>query len=403
MLPLVLALLVAPPLGAQQRVILFIGDGVGVSYWTAARFAADDLNVAQFKVMGLVDTRASNSHITDSAAGATAYATGIRTFNGAIGVGPDSAPVQTVLEVAKERGMATGLVATSSITHATPASFAAHVPSRASQFEIAAQMSALGVDVILGGGLQWFSAGSRPDHVDLMARLASAHRVTTTAAGLDSVMGTRPTGLIGLFADDQMAAAPQRTPTLPAMTRAAIDVLSRDPEGFFLMVEGSQPDWRGHANEPLEAVTAEMLDFDAAIGVALEYQRRQPDVLIVVVSDHETGGLAIETSLAATVVANTGFGATMRRLAQRFGFGKSSADSASAAAPSPPGAVTPMPEEDEERIVADYTTSGHTGQMIPLFASGPGAEQFGGMIDNYRVGELLLERVRKAPPPRRRP
>ena len=108
------------------QVILFIGDGVGVSHWTAAKLAVDALAVSRFKTVGLVDTRASDSDITDSAAGATAYASGVRTFNGAIGVGPDSVAVPTILEMARDRGWATGLVATSSVTHATPAAFAAH-------------------------------------------------------------------------------------------------------------------------------------------------------------------------------------------------------------------------------------------------------------------------------------
>lgn len=263
-------------------------------------------------------------------------------------------------------------------------------------------MTALGIDVLLGGGTKWFSAASRPDRTDLMAQLRAARRIVSTAAGLDSVMHAPTSGLVGLFADDQMPAAPLRVPSLPAMTRAALDVLSKDPDGFFLMVEGSQPDWRGHANEPIDAVAAEMLDFDAAIGVALEYQQRQPDALIVVVADHETGGLAIETTLASTVATNTSFGAALRRFAQRMGFGARAADSTKAAAPSPPGAV-PTPA-DREHLVAKYTTGDHTGQMIPLFASGPGAEQFGGMIDNYRVGELLLEYVRQPPArPKKRP
>jgi len=147
----------APAAGAQKRIILFIGDGVGASYWTAARFAADNLNVAQFKTMGLIDTRSSNNLITDSAAGATAYSTGVRTNNYAVGVGPDSQPVETVLEAAKKKGWSTGIVATSSVTDATPAAFVSHVRARDLQFDIAKQMAVLAPDVILGGGTRWFN------------------------------------------------------------------------------------------------------------------------------------------------------------------------------------------------------------------------------------------------------
>ncbi|MFC1575476.1 alkaline phosphatase [Gemmatimonadota bacterium] len=134
------------------RVILFIADGAGASYWTAAAYAADHLAVERFPVMGLVNTSSSDSKVTDSAAAATALGAGVRTYNGAIAVGPDSTSVTTVLEVAQGSGLATGLVATSSITHATPAAFASHVPDRNMGWEIARQMAYADVDVILGGG-----------------------------------------------------------------------------------------------------------------------------------------------------------------------------------------------------------------------------------------------------------
>ena len=194
-------LLFATPGAAQRRVILFIGDGVGVSYWSAARLAADNLAVSQIKVIGLVDTRSANSPITDSAAGATAYSTGIRTFNGAIGMGPDSQPAETVLEAAKKKGWATGLVATSSVTDATPASFAAHVPSRLQQFDIARQMTTVAPDVILGGGTRWFDPTVRPDREDLLARLDSTHTVVTDAAVFEGLRDSTITRLVGLFGD----------------------------------------------------------------------------------------------------------------------------------------------------------------------------------------------------------
>ncbi len=343
---LLLLALVQPP----RQVILFIADGVGVSHWTAAKLAAPALAVSRFKTIGLVDTRASNSDVTDSGAGATAYACGVKTYNGAIGVGPDSVAVPSILEMARDRGWATGLVATSSLTHATPASFAAHVPSRAMEFEIARQFVAAGVDVLLGGGRRWFDRAVRPDTLDLLGRLRGTHRLIATAAELKAVDVTTVRRLAGFFATDPMPAAAQRSPTLPDMTRAAIEILSRDPEGFFLMVEGSQPDWRAHANDPLGAVVAEVVDFDRAIGIGLEYQQRHPGVVIVVVSDHETGGLALE-------LAGTGRTA---------------------------------------RVVAAYTTTGHTAQMIPLFASGPGAERFAGIQENWRIGQHLRDLIARS-------
>ena len=366
-------LLAAAPLGvlaAQDegpvRIILFIGDGVGTSYWTAALFAADKLAVREFPVGGLVDTRASDSKVTDSAAAATALASGVRTYNGAIGVDRDSTPVKTVLEFAAERGMATGLVATSRITHATPAAFAAHVPSRGLEVEIARQMTERDVTVILGGGRAYFDGRRRPDGLDLLGTIKGRTVYVETANQLRALDTDTVRALFGLFTPSHMPAAvapevfanhrdpaeptnanwvPLRSPTLPEMTRAALDVLDHDPEGFFLMVEGAQPDWRGHQNKPLVEVVAEMLDFDAAIAVSLEYRERHPETLIVVTADHETGGLALQMDTTGTLVGR-------------------------------------------------YTTTSHTAVMVPLFAIGPGAEQFGGILDIWRVGELLLERVR---------
>jgi alkaline phosphatase len=352
---------------APVRIILFIGDGVGTAYWTAALFAADKLAVREFPVVGLVDTRASNSKVTDSAASATAYAAGVRTFNGAIGVAPDSSPVKTVLELAAERGMATGLIATSRITHATPAAFAAHVPNRGLEVEIARQMAEQNITVMLGGGRAYFDGRRRPDGLDLLEQIRQRSAYVETPEELRSLATDTVRALFGLFTPSHMPSAvvpevrvdhsdpsakpdslwvPLRTPTLPEMTRAALEVLNHDGDGFFLMVEGSQPDWRGHENKPLPEVVAETLDFDGAIGVALEYRERHPETLIVVTADHETGGLSLQTD----------------------GAGK---------------------------LVAGYATVAHTATMVPLFAVGPGAEEFGGIIDNWRVGQLLLERVRR--------
>ncbi len=365
----------AAPAAAQAaptRLVLFIGDGVGASYWTAARIAADHLAVEEFPVAALVDTRSTDSKVTDSAAGATVFATGVRTFNGAIGVGPDSAALTTFFDVATERGMGTGVVATSRITHATPASFYAHVPDRQMEWEIARQLAESELNVVLGGGRAMLYADFRPDNLNFAPQLRERYTYLEWPEDLALLDLSTVTMLFGLFTDSHMPAAvratkgkgerwddgtewvPERQPSLPAMTEAALTVLNHNPNGFALMVEGSQPDWRGHGKESLGTVIGEMLDFDRAIGVALEYQREHPETLIVVVADHETGGLAIQCE------------------------GKSWA----------------CPEGSKDYLIAAYTTGQHTAQMVPLFAKGPGAERFGGMISNVRVGQLLMEHMR---------
>jgi alkaline phosphatase len=384
-----------------SRVILFIGDGAGASYWTAAAFSRDHLAVERLPVGGLVDTRASDSKITDSAASATAYSAGVTTYNGAIGVDPDSNSVRTVLEIAQSRGMATGLVATSSITHATPAAFASHVPNRGWAFEIARQLAAAEVDVILAGGRRYFDPALRPDSLDLLSDLKARSTYVETAAELASLQTSRVTSLVGLFAEDYMPPEPQRSPTLPAMTSAAIEVLDHDPDGFFLMVEGSQPDWRGHDNDPLSAIVAEMLDLDRAVGVALEYQDKHPETLIVVTADHETGGLAIQQASSRRSLTRAAMMAdsVVHQLGEASNFADPDlatlADSASWYLRRLSSRLRRAARlgEDSSTLVARYTTGGHTAQMVPLFASGPGAEQFGGIKANWEIGRLLMAAV----------
>jgi len=330
----------------EPRVIFFIGDGVGVGYWTAALFTADSLAIEAFPVLGLVDTRADPQIVTDSAAAATALACGVRTYNGAIGVDAEERELTSVLEVAEARGAATGLVATSSLTHATPAAFAAHVARRSMENEIAEQMAASGIEVLLGGGRRRFARAPESGGTTLLDQLRATSTCVTTAGEFRALDLARTDRLVGLFANGHMPAAAEREPDLAEMTAAALAILDRDPDGFFLMVEGSQPDWRGHDNEPLAEMMAEMLDFDRAIRAGLAYRADHPGTLIIVTADHETGGLAVEGA-------------------------------------------------GEGGIRLDYTTGGHTAELVPLFAIGPGAERFAGLTSSDAIGRELLAIFRR--------
>ncbi len=356
----------APRQAAPQNIIIYVGDGVGVAYWSAARLAAGKLAVEEFPVSGLTDTRSSDSDITDSAAGATVYATGTRTYNGAIGVGDECKrmyaadrarydadpascdPLESIFDLAVEAGMATGLVATSSVTHATPASFGAHVPLRRMEAAIATQLANAPIDVMLGGGLGFFDGTRRPDSTDIFTPLCRNATCLRTGADLEAYHPD-DRRLVGLFAANSMAQAGVRSPSLPDMARKALDKLSRDPEGFVLMIEGSQPDWRGHDNAPLDQVVAEMLDYDAAIRIGLDFARQDGNTLIVIVSDHETGGLSLN-------------------------------------------------QGENGKIVAVWTTGSHTGEMTPHFAFGPGSEAFAGIRENREIGRMLMDAVRARTP-----
>lgn len=346
-----------------ENVIVLIGDGMGAAYWTAARWRGDSLSVRDMEATGLTDTRSSDSWITDSAAAATAFATGRRTYNGAIAVGPacrdrmseDSAavmeepascaPLRTVLEEARAGGRATGLVATSSVTHATPAAFAAHVPDRDMEEEIAEQLAGQRLQVVLGGGRGFFDGDLRDDGRNVLSELCLEADCLFTPSGFSRYRpDTASAPLVGLFAPEGMPARTEgRAPRLAEMTRAALERLRQRDEGFFLMVEGSQPDWRGHDNAPLDEIVAESESFDEAVEEALEFRRRHPETLVVVLGDHETGGLSLR--------------------------------------------------ERGDSLVAAYTSDGHTGEMTPHFASGPGAGAFSGIRENREIGRLLLEAV----------
>jgi alkaline phosphatase len=333
---------------APTRVILFVADGAGAAYWSAALFAADSLSLDRFPVVGLLDSRSTSGPIPESASSATAIATGVQSYYRAIGVGPDSLPRTTVLETAESAGLATGLVTTTHLTDATPAAFAAHVADRRQGLEIARQIAGGGIEVLLGDGRAAFDPATRPDSLNLIATLRRDHvwvedpAALTAVAAADSVRA-----LIGLFALDHEHHTAARRPSLAEMTGAALAVLDRDPEGFFLLVENEHSDHFGHANLPLADIVAEILHLDEAIRVALEYRAKNPATLIVVLGDHETGGLDV-------VADSTG------------------------------------------ALVAAWSTTGHTGELIPVFAVGPGAERFGGIRTGTQIGRALLDAVAAA-------
>ena len=336
-----------------RDVILMIGDGMGVGHVTLAELslsAGQRLSLDQFSYIGLVTTHSNNNLVTDSAAAATAMATGLKTDNGRIAVDPDGNNLTTVLEFARSLGKSTGLVTTTRITHATPAAFASHIEERTQEYEIAVQLMESSLDVLLGGGLSYFlpegaSEGTRSDGRNLIFEAESrGYRFLENRDQLLSSMGPQPT--LGLFSSDHMAFERARDitlePNLTEMTRVALGILSQNPMGFFLMVEGGRIDHASHSND-LENVTGEMIAFEAAIGVALEYTTINDDVLLIVTADHETGGLS----------------------------------------------VGPSPVGDNPDVF--WTTFGHTGNMVPIYSEGSAGSLFSGRLDNTHVGKRLFD------------
>ncbi|HET6566764.1 MAG TPA: alkaline phosphatase, partial [Rhodothermales bacterium] len=291
---------VEPP-ARPRNVILFVSDGMGPAAVTMTRDYVNDvlggsgLTLDEIEV-GSIRTRSTSSRVTDSAAGATAYAAGVHTYNGAISVDTLKHPVGTVLEAAETRGMATGLVVTCEITDATPAAFASHVPERSMQHEIAAQMLDHGVEVLFGGGASYFltEGGSRRDGRDLIEEART--KGYQVVRDKDAFMGSLRAPVLGLFADAAMGFDIDRDttqlPSLAQMAKRAIDLLDDDPDGFFLMVEASFIDVAGHQNDPAPEVQ-DVRAYDEAMEVAVTYARRTGNTLIVGTSDHETGGLSL--------------------------------------------------------------------------------------------------------------
>ena len=325
---------------SPKNIILFIGDGMGVAHVYAAMTAnGGSLFLQNFIHCGFSKTYSTSSYITDSAAGGTALSSGVKTYNGAIGVDADKNNVETILEKAEKKGLATGLVSTSAINHATPASFIAHQSSRASYDDIAADFLKTDIDVFIGGGVKFFE--KRKDGRNLSKELKDkGYQVLYKIEDIQKVKSGK---LAGLTAEEHNAPVSERGEMLVPATETAINLLSQNKKGFFLMVEGSEIDFLAHSNNTT-GVIGEALEFDKAIGSALAFAAKNRNTLIIVTADHETGGMTL----------NGGNNKT--------------------------GDVT-----------AKFSSKDHTGICVPVFAFGPGADQFTGFMENTEIAKKMMK------------
>ncbi len=321
-----------------KNIIFLIGDGMGVSQVFSGLTANKGrLYLSNFKHIGFSLTQSADNYITDSAAGGTALSTGVRTNNGAIAVDVNNKPVTTILEEAEEKGLSTGLVSTSTITHATPASFIAHQPQRSMYEEIAADFLNTDIDVFIGGGKAHFT--QRKDGRNLVDELKE--KGYRYEEDINVVKNVKEGKLAALIEDGDAGRMEHRADMLPLATTTAINILSKNDKGFFLMAEGSQIDWGGHAGSTIYIVE-DMLDFDQVIGKALDFAAKDGETLVIVTADHETGGMAI-----------TG------------------------------GNI------EQGVVKAAYPTNGHTAVMVPVFSYGPGAENFTGIMKNTDIHDKM--------------
>ena len=323
-----------------KNVIYLIGDGMALPQVYAAMLTSHEkMTFSQFPYIGVVDTHSASNDITDSAAGGTALASDHKTKNGMVGMNPDTIAVKTVLEVLAEQGKETGIVVTSYVTHATPATFYAKVPSRKQYEDIAVQMAENPyLNLIIGGGMKHFN--QRKDSLNLVDRMENelGWKVYDTLADIDVTCKKYAV----MAAADHMPMAADRGDFLPRAVKTALKTLDGAENGFFLMVEGSQIDFACHAGDSTWMMD-EMLDFDYAVKVALNYAKEKGNTLVVVTADHETGGLTL---------------------------------------PDPQGKYT--------NVTFNYSTRSHTCLPVMVYAYGPGAEQFTGWMQNRDTKGKIL-------------
>ncbi|MCX7774210.1 MAG: alkaline phosphatase, partial [Clostridia bacterium] len=387
--------------------------------------AMDDL------ASGLVRTYWAAGPITDSAPAGTAMATGVKSTAGYIAVRANivsmpgveavtdetkKAPVVTVLEAAKAVGKATGIISTSQVQHATPATFTSHYTDR-NQYEILAEQQVYNnIDVVLGGGSQYLT--NRADREDLMKVIES--KGYTYVSGRSSLMDVKSGKVWGMFAPVGMAYEMDRSmtvePSLSDMTKKAIELLSQNKNGFFLMVEGSKVDWAAHANDPIGTIS-DTLAFDDAVKVALDYAKSHQDTMIIVASDHGNGGITIGSSATnssydkdnldkflaplkkATLtgeglekklnadrsnikdVMSTYYGITDLTAAEETAIRNAKAGSMNAI-------VGPM---ISTRAAIGWTTTGHTGEEVTLYTYLPGDQRITGVIDNTDIAKIIAK------------
>lgn len=336
--------------GNPKNIILLIGDGMGTTQLSAYKINNGQTNFDRFSIAGFSVTCSADNLITDSAAGATALSCGEHTNNGFLSVDVNDSVLKTAFEYAKDNSLSTGLVVTSKIYNATPAAFCSHVNDRHNSAEIARQLIESDVDIFVGGGREEFSdttftTGKNGEEVTLREALNESREIITSLDDFLSLEDAEKTAIF--LADNDLPYAEDRDYSLADLVNKTIEILSSKGKGFFLMVEGSKIDAAGHNNEFTKMMN-EIDDFDSAVGAAMDFAESGGETLVVVTADHETGGM----SLTYDDIVDAKF------------------------------------------IKAQFSTKGHTAQMVPLFAYGPKSERFGGIKENVEIGKLIINLVK---------
>lgn len=402
-----------------KNVILLIGDGMGFSYTTGLRYF-NHTSQKGFMTPTIFDqyfvgsqstySLDSESNITDSAAAGTALATGHKTCNGVLGLNIHNQAVPTVLEYAKFRGKSTGIVGTSQINHATLAAFASHIESREQYDQIADDYlderieGKHKIDVMLGGGTSYFDRNDR-NLVEEFVKNRYGY-----VSNLLELATNKTEQLLGLFAPIELPKQIDRDSTVPSlsqMTKAALQRLKQNPKGFFLLVEGSQIDWAGHEND-IVAAMSEVKDFEAAFKAAIQFAADREDTIVIATADHSTGGMSIDrndnykwnpsviksiTSTPIVIARRLHETKDLTTLKQHMTLTLHEEDLNLIQS------TLEMEVEDTRRTLIDiinhysstgWTTKGHTGEDVPVYAYGLNRHLFSGRIENSDIAKILF-------------
>jgi alkaline phosphatase len=428
-----------------KNVIVLIPDGCSQSVETLARWYSGQPLELDNMLSGTVSTYSTDSVITDSSAAATAFATGYKTTNGFICIGPSNStvlstldmpdeklqyrPLATVLEASKLKGKATGLVATSRVSHATPAGFASHVDNRDNETQIIEQMVYENIDVVFGGASGYLvpkaEGGKRTDGENLTKILLSrGYQYVDTKDKMTNLSSGRAWGLFAsshMNADIDRAELAPTEPSLSEMTGKAVQLLSRDKDGFFLMVEGSQVDWADHANDPAYAVT-DFLAFDKAVKVAVDFAKKDGHTLVLAFPDHNTGGMSIgsysdanytSTSVEHLIAPLKGMKLSSTGLATKIGNDVSSGNIKTQlknwwginATDKDVNEILKLYNNSKgislsyaisevisrNHTVIGWTTNGHDGSDVPLWSYGP--DRLTGHVDNTEIAGYIAKEL----------
>jgi alkaline phosphatase len=321
-----------------KNVILIIGDGTGLAQWYSGYTGNHgQLNIFQLTDIGFSVTTSADNYITDSAAGATAMATGTKTNNRFIGVDPKGASLTTLAEKCKRNNFNVAIISDGDITDATPASFYAHQDERSKSEAIAKDFTSSNVDILVGGGEKAFQ--NRKDNQNLLTALASKnYAVSTSFSSIDTVKSNR---FVILEDAAVVSKIKGRKDFVSRSLTKSLAHLSGQRQPFFMMSEGAQIDWGGHDNN-MEYVVREVLDLDQAVGEAMKFVDQNNETLLIITADHETGGLSL---LDGNI--------------------------------------------SEGSVLGDFSTNDHTGIAVPVFSYGPGAEMFRGVYQNTEISKKI--------------